>query len=628
MERVLLSRLVRIKPKNYLIQDKQLRTNSLILQTSREFCSSNSNGNSGPSKASSSRNLSSSKLISGSRLPDADRSFRTDNAYAAAALQAQQSVQGQAALDDSSSEPGKLHENSLADLEQYVGPEQADRIRADLCENEHTGAQIEKSNRERKYYGVVKFWSNYVPSNTPCEDRRIGSKNLLVKQNSRSSIKKSSNEVSYVFGILDGHGGGWCADVVARRIVDYFMVTQVPPNVIENYVELLAHTQISNTTFRAKKLPYQVRNILTDPVLSERTFELLNAKHKDYNPYWRESLIEFSKDVAEFSKDEHKRVAVSNTSNSLKTAMKRLDHDIAAEADKYASPMSIHYIKPYAEVFKKAASSGCVGTLAVVKQGVCTVAQIGDTRALLGEKDPRTGKWKAVRVTPDHTLENPEEVMRLQEEHPNEEVVIKERVLGVLQPTRAFGDNRLKQDKDWIEGIFHKDPMVRNPVYPDYLTPPYVSNEPDIKRIPLKTETKFLLMATDGFWEQYEKIATPYKKCTETFTAMNDDDDHLEDLRNKDLHTQVVEQKIVEYIGRHMDVSEAMENADELTREQLRAREGLENNLATESIKRALMIGNYGDSDKFFLCDLMNLRAEDRRRHRDDITVTIIKFGT
>jgi len=522
--------------------------------------------------------------------------------------------------DASDERPLSVHKNSLDDLEKYVGREQADRLRADLCENEDTGAQAfsERTNRERKYSGVVKFWSNYIPSNSPCEDRRIGSKNAVVKHNSRSKAKLPTNEISFMFGILDGHGGGWCADVVSKRIGDYFMVTQVPPDAISNYIAM-ANTQISNTTFKAKKVPYQIRNILTDRVLSERTFELLNAKHKDYQPYWRESLIEFSRDV------QHRDVDVKDTAKSLKTAITRLDQDMAKEAYKYASQLSLHYSKPHADVFKKSACSGCVGTLAVIKQGVCTIAQLGDTRALIGEQDS-TGQWKAVRVTPEHTLQNQAEVERIQTEHPEEEVIFKERVLGVLQPSRAFGDNRLKQPVNWIEEIFEGDPVIRNPVYQDYLTPPYVSNEPELVRVPIKKNTKFLVMASDGFWEQYEKLASPYKKSPETFTAM-DEDDSLEDLASQRLHTKIVEQKIVEEIGRHLEIADEMESLDEESREHLRSLHGVENNLATESIKKALMIGDYGDSDKFYLCDMMNLRAEERRRRRDDITVTIVKFG-
>ena len=521
-----------------------------------------------------------------------------------------------------SSVPIAIHKNSLEDLEKYVGPELADRIRADLSENEHTGTNTNKTTREAKYNGVVKFWSNYIPANSPCEDRRIGLRNSVIKSNSRSSIKKSTNEISYMFGILDGHGGGWCADVFAKRIGDYFMVTQVQPKAIMDYIAL-SNTQISNTTFTARKVPYQIRNILLDPVLTERTFELLNASHKDCQPYWRESLIEFSREVYDRSIDVH------DTKESLRNAIKRLDQDIANEAEKYASQQSLHYAKPKAEVFKKIACSGCVGTIAVIKQGMATIAHTGDTRALMGIKDEKTGKWRAKRITPEHTLENQEERDRLESEHPGEDVIFRDRVLGVLQPSRAFGDNRLKQSVDWIESVFEGDENVKNPVYPEYISPPYVISDPKVSRVPLSLETKFLIMATDGFWEQYEKSATPYKRSPETFTVIADSSESdLESRHNKMMHTATVEQQVIEAIGQHLDASEEMEkSSNENIREDIRKSGGFENNLATEAIKKALMIGDYGDSDKFYLCDMMNLRADERRRRRDDISVTIVKFG-
>merc|ERR1712226_352899 len=141
-----------------------------------------------------------------------------------------------------------------------------------------------------------------------------------------------------------------------------------------------------------------------------------------------------------------------------------LDKDIADEAKKYGNPSSLHFSRNHANLFRRVASSGCVGTVAVVKQGTLTIAHIGDTRALVGVKNSKTGKYKAERVTPDHSLHNPLEVERIQEEHPNENVIVRDRVLGVLQPTRAIGDHRLKQTKEWLEEVYEEDLEIKNPV--------------------------------------------------------------------------------------------------------------------------------------------------------------------
>jgi pyruvate dehydrogenase phosphatase len=49
-------------------------------------------------------------------------------------------------------------------------------------------------------------------------------------------------------------------------------------------------------------------------------------------------------------------------------------------------------------------------------------------------------------LTVDHGVENAREVERMMAAHPNEEdtLLVRGRVLGGLQPTRAFGDARYK----------------------------------------------------------------------------------------------------------------------------------------------------------------------------------------
>jgi serine/threonine protein phosphatase PrpC len=67
------------------------------------------------------------------------------------------------------------------------------------------------------------------------------------------------------------------------------------------------------------------------------------------------------------------------------------------------------------------------------------VACTGDSRAILGRKDPDSGKWTVQVLSVDQTGQNVEEANRLRREHPGEEkdVVKRGRVLGGLEPTRA-----------------------------------------------------------------------------------------------------------------------------------------------------------------------------------------------
>jgi pyruvate dehydrogenase phosphatase len=71
--------------------------------------------------------------------------------------------------------------------------------------------------------------------------------------------------------------------------------------------------------------------------------------------------------------------------------------------------------------------------------GRLKVACTGDSRAILGRKDRKTGKWIVEVLTADQTGRNEDEANRLRKEHPGEEndVVRRGRVLGGLEPTRA-----------------------------------------------------------------------------------------------------------------------------------------------------------------------------------------------
>ena len=91
------------------------------------------------------------------------------------------------------------------------------------------------------------------------------------------------------------------------------------------------------------------------------------------------------------------------------------------------------------------ALSGTTACVAHLCQGVLHVANLGDSRALLGVQEP-DGRWSALPLTQDHTAHNPDELHRILGEHPPSErrtVVRHDRLLGMLMPLRAFGDVRL-----------------------------------------------------------------------------------------------------------------------------------------------------------------------------------------
>jgi pyruvate dehydrogenase phosphatase len=128
------------------------------------------------------------------------------------------------------------------------------------------------------------------------------------------------------------------------------------------------------------------------------------------------------------------------------------------------------------------------------------VACTGDSRAVLGRKGAN-GKWTAIPLSVDQTGGNLDEADRMRKEHPGEpNVVMNGRVLGGLEPTRAFGDAIYKWTLETQEKLkrlyFARTPskLLR--------TPPYVTAEPIVTTTKVQPENgDFVVMATDGLWE-------------------------------------------------------------------------------------------------------------------------------
>lgn len=128
------------------------------------------------------------------------------------------------------------------------------------------------------------------------------------------------------------------------------------------------------------------------------------------------------------------------------------------------------------------------------------VACTGDSRAVLGRKSAN-GKWTATALSEDQTGSTVSEAERLRREHPGEDNVVRNgRVLGNLEPTRAFGDAFYKWKRE-TQDMLKRQFFGRSPH--QYLkTPPYVTAEPVVTSTQIEPQNgDFLVLATDGLWE-------------------------------------------------------------------------------------------------------------------------------
>lgn len=136
---------------------------------------------------------------------------------------------------------------------------------------------------------------------------------------------------------------------------------------------------------------------------------------------------------------------------------------------------------------------------------------------MLGRRT-KSGKWTATALSEDQTGSSPSEADRMRKEHPGEQHVVRNgRVLGGLEPTRAFGDAVYKWSKEvaWKlrENFFGRSPS------PLLKTPPYVTAEPVVTTTKIQPENgDFLVLATDGLWEMLtnEEVVGLVGKWVET----------------------------------------------------------------------------------------------------------------
>lgn len=176
---------------------------------------------------------------------------------------------------------------------------------------------------------------------------------------------------------------------------------------------------------------------------------------------------------------------------ALQNAFLQLDKDIAAEALEHQTPRTL-----------SVAMSGAVACVVYINGLDMHLANTGDCLAVLGSIN-ESGEWETKRLTNEHNSDNLAEVRRITGDHPLSErdtVIRGERLLGQLAPLRAFGDFRYK----WPLDILKKYVVPyygEHVIPPNYLTPPYLTAEPEISFHTITPRDRFLIIATDGIWD-------------------------------------------------------------------------------------------------------------------------------
>ncbi|WVZ11846.1 hypothetical protein V8G54_016376 [Vigna mungo] len=146
------------------------------------------------------------------------------------------------------------------------------------------------------------------------------------------------------------------------------------------------------------------------------------------------------------------------------------------------------------------ASAGTCCLVGVIFQQTLFVANVGDSRVVLGKKVGNTGGMAAIQLSTEHNANLEAVRQELKESHPHDPqiVVLKHgvwRVKGIIQVSKSIGDVYLKHQQ------FNREPLNAKFRLPEPMNMPIMSANPSILSHPLQPNDSFLIFASDGLWE-------------------------------------------------------------------------------------------------------------------------------
>ncbi|XP_077231115.1 putative protein phosphatase 2C 60 [Tasmannia lanceolata] len=146
------------------------------------------------------------------------------------------------------------------------------------------------------------------------------------------------------------------------------------------------------------------------------------------------------------------------------------------------------------------AAVGSCCLVGVICNGTLYIANVGDSRAVLGRLVKATGEVLAVQLSAEHNAAIESVRQELFSLHPDDSqiVVLKHnvwRVKGLIQVSRSIGDVYLKKSE------FNREPLYSKFRLREPFRRPILSSEPSISVHPLQPHDQFLIFASDGLWE-------------------------------------------------------------------------------------------------------------------------------
>ncbi|XP_055826075.1 probable protein phosphatase 2C 60 isoform X2 [Solanum dulcamara] len=146
------------------------------------------------------------------------------------------------------------------------------------------------------------------------------------------------------------------------------------------------------------------------------------------------------------------------------------------------------------------AAVGSCCLVVVICNGILYVANLGDSRAVLGRHVRATGEVLAIQLSAEHNACFESVRQELHSMHPDDPqiVVLKHnvwRVKGLIQISRSIGDIYLKKPE------YNREPLYAKFRLREPFKRPILSSDPSITVQELEPHDQFLILASDGLWE-------------------------------------------------------------------------------------------------------------------------------
>ncbi|XP_072983401.1 probable protein phosphatase 2C 38 isoform X1 [Typha latifolia] len=146
------------------------------------------------------------------------------------------------------------------------------------------------------------------------------------------------------------------------------------------------------------------------------------------------------------------------------------------------------------------ASVGSCCLAGIICSGILYVANVGDSRAVLGRIKKGIREVMALQMSSEHNASIESVREELRSLHPDDSriVVLKNkvwRVKGIIQVSRSIGDAYLK------DAEFNCEPLLARFRLPEPFHKSILSPEPSVGTHKLSQEDQFLIFASDGLWE-------------------------------------------------------------------------------------------------------------------------------